>query len=432
MTTVRFRWLVPLLSTLGGTSFGSSKCRARRRPGLISARLFGRSSNLLLVNEIRVRGYHSGCGRGVNPQFGNLISQLYQLVGRVEYNLDYRSRLPMVLPLTRINNLVHIGFAVEEYCARTIELARQNAMTLQSLDLTYYHRLTDISRIIRDDRGSYVTYPCLCILILRGSRGYNEPGLIFDDVVPFPSLRCLHLSGRHPFDDDTLLRGNAATLETLFMDLDYETIAMLRRHNVFTPDSHPRLQCVRTLPTLDIQPRASMSFAEFMLFALSIGWSAAGRVISDIRSDEEIRTSLSLISSHSRIQYLSLPHTVLSLWDVLSLVKSLPLLSDLHTRLPRLGPVRTDITWDELLAYVISNYYLLSERFRRWYFEDTTSENVVETAECILLLALVCPSFRHAISHFGGDEQLEGCVNKTIAEDRFKACSTRLRNLDFA
>ncbi|KAJ2058323.1 hypothetical protein GGI17_005099, partial [Coemansia sp. S146] len=110
-----------------------------------------------------------GAVPGVNPQFGNLISQLCQLVGRVEYNLDYRSRLPMVLPLTRISNFVYIRFAVGEYGAQVIELARQNAMILQSFDLTYHHHLTDISHIIRDDRGSYVTYPCLYILQLRGS-----------------------------------------------------------------------------------------------------------------------------------------------------------------------------------------------------------------------------------------------------------------------
>ncbi|KAJ2048005.1 hypothetical protein GGH13_009112, partial [Coemansia sp. S155-1] len=88
--------------------------------------------NLLLESgEIRVRRDHSGCGSGLNPQLGNFISQLYQQFSRVEYVLVYFSRLPVVLPLARICSLVHIRYTVGGYSSQTIELARQNAMTLQ-------------------------------------------------------------------------------------------------------------------------------------------------------------------------------------------------------------------------------------------------------------------------------------------------------------
>ncbi|KAJ2440745.1 hypothetical protein GGI03_008532, partial [Coemansia sp. RSA 2337] len=153
----------------------------------------------------------------------NFISQLYQLVSRVEYDLPYFSRPPVVLPLARICSLVHIRYTVGEYGSQTIELARQNAMTLQSFDLAYQRHPVDISRIIRDASGSYVSYPRLYKLKLRGSLGGNKPRPVSVGVVPFPSLRHLCLFGHNPFDDDTLFRGNVATLETLDMQLDSKT-----------------------------------------------------------------------------------------------------------------------------------------------------------------------------------------------------------------
>ncbi|KAJ2012255.1 hypothetical protein GGI14_005884, partial [Coemansia sp. S680] len=118
-------------------------------------------------------------------------------------------------------------------------------MTLQYFVLAYQGHLVDISRIIRDANGSYVSYPRLYKLKLCGSPGGNKPRPVSVGVVPFPSLRHLCLFGHNPFDDDTLFRGNAATLETLDMQVDSKTVSMLRRLVVFTPVSHPRLKFVK-------------------------------------------------------------------------------------------------------------------------------------------------------------------------------------------
>ncbi|KAJ2086355.1 hypothetical protein GGI16_006618, partial [Coemansia sp. S142-1] len=164
---------------------------------------------------------------------------LYQQFSRVEYVLVYFSRLPVVLPLAMICSLVHIRYTVGGYSSQTIELARQNAMTLQ-----YF----------------------LC-----GSPGDNKPRSVSVGVVPFPSLRHLCLFGHNPFDDDTLFWGKAATLETLDMQLDSKTFSMLRRLVVFTPVSHPRLKFVKPNFCGDLPGDQYDSAVDSLQLALRVG-----------------------------------------------------------------------------------------------------------------------------------------------------------------
>ncbi|KAJ2874227.1 hypothetical protein H4R27_006515, partial [Coemansia aciculifera] len=78
--------------------------------------------------------------------------------------------------------------------------------------------------------------------------------------------------------------------------------------------------------------------AEYMQFFLSIAPGASVREISElVKYNEDLSPALSMFKDHGCIQVLSLPDTPLSLWEVIGLVKSLPLLSDLTTRPPNLG-----------------------------------------------------------------------------------------------
>ncbi|KAJ2058252.1 hypothetical protein GGI17_005166 [Coemansia sp. S146] len=384
------------------------------------------------VGEIRMCRSHSGCGPGINPQFGNFISQLYQLVSRVEYDLTYFSRLPVVLPLARIRELVHIRYTVGEYGSQTIELARQNAMTLQSFVLAYQHHLTDIFRIIRDASGSYVTYPCLRKLKLCGSPGYAKPRPVSDGVVPFPSLRHLCLFGHNPFDDDTLFRGNAATLETLDMQLDSKAVGMLRSHKVFTPVSHPRLQFVNTNFCGDLPGDQYDSTVDCLQFALSVGPKSAVRHFYGRFKDANLFAALHLFSDNPYIQVLMLPISELKLCDIITLIKSLPLLSELTTGPPYLGPIPINITVEELAAYVVSEHYPMGKRFRCWHFRKSTREPITYVVKCVLLLALACPNFTFAVADRSDREEFMKQMEIAIASDIFKPYASRLGSLFFS
>ncbi|KAJ2055988.1 hypothetical protein GGI17_006424, partial [Coemansia sp. S146] len=65
---------------------------------------------------------------------------------------------------------------------------------------------------------------------------------------------------------------------------------------------------------------------------------------------------LSLLSRHPSLQVLALPGLRLSIWDAMTLIQSLPLLSDLHAKAPALSPMPAGVTKRKLIAYVSSNY----------------------------------------------------------------------------
>ncbi|KAJ2748387.1 hypothetical protein GGI19_006131, partial [Coemansia pectinata] len=74
---------------------------------------------------------------------------------------------------------------------------------------------------------------------------------------------------------------------------------------------------------------------------------------------------------HACMQVLKLPSLKLNLWDVFTLVKSLPLLTDLHTRAPTIDNFPYDATKEELLARVISNYAPMGEQLRFWHIDNS-------------------------------------------------------------
>ncbi|KAJ1665386.1 hypothetical protein GGF38_002986, partial [Coemansia sp. RSA 25] len=151
-----------------------------------------------------------------------------------------------------------------------IELMRQNASTLQSLVLDCDHESLFSSLILNSD-GSAVTFPHLHTLKLMG-RAYYAPWQlpVFSGIAPFPRLWCLKLVGNYPFGDDTLFRGNAATLEYLDFVLDVQAISILCKHRVFTPVSHQNLQCVKAELAGMLIPGSFATAAKAMQFVQSI------------------------------------------------------------------------------------------------------------------------------------------------------------------
>ncbi|KAJ2863562.1 hypothetical protein GGH94_003507 [Coemansia aciculifera] len=114
-------------------------------------------------------------GRGTRPEvfssyFGSLVSQLFQLANRIERDIFYDTDVPMILQLDRIRDLVHMDCNTGNSSNQVIQLARQNALSLQSLSIKF--KTADISGLIRDDNGIYVTYPHLQKLRLIGRARY--------------------------------------------------------------------------------------------------------------------------------------------------------------------------------------------------------------------------------------------------------------------
>ncbi|KAJ2869752.1 hypothetical protein GGH93_006062, partial [Coemansia aciculifera] len=305
----------------------------------------------------------------VVQHFSSLVAHLSQLGNTIEHNYDCR---PMRLepPPTDISSLTYIDWS-ENNGDLLMQLARHNAPTLRTLDISL-RETESISHLIQNVDGSSVQYPYLNSLRFERRRDWTEDGEaevqeqqplpVFPGAIPFLHLRHLSFTDGYPFGDDTLFRGNAGTLEYLYLDLTPGLIGILRERQVFTHNSHPKLQCVRLLFESGRLQDLFDTDVSFMKFVLTIGPNARVRELNSWLATLLFRAVMPLLGEYTCIQVLSLIRTAIDLWDVIALVKTLPLLTDLHTQLSELQVWPSGISKHKLPAYVIANYAPMGER----------------------------------------------------------------------
>ncbi|KAJ2067559.1 hypothetical protein GGI08_001317 [Coemansia sp. S2] len=398
-----------------------------------------------LVSEIRVQPVMQGSGEQLEDlprrdsyYFRQLVSRLFQLVGRIEYGDAVLSPISLESCLSKLCNIVHIKYKSEESFKNTnefVQLARRNAPTLQSLDIQTEDEDIDAASLFWCTDGRFVVYPCLLKLELHGPPTVRiSQRQVFPGIVPFPSLRRLHVRRVYQFDDDTLFRGNETTLESLTIELTVSSTSMLRRYNVFKPASHPKLQYVVTFFHGDIIPDIFESEADAVQFVLGIAPGAPVRTIYGAGHLGEPLAAISLQGNHMYIQVLSLAFTQLNFLDVVTLVKSLPLLSDLISNPPTLGQLPSAVTLDMFpadLANLYATRMPVNERFRCWRFFYFIRDCVVDTAICVLLLALICPNFDYATPSFTERKKFMQQMEAFIFSDTLKPYEPRLRRMLF-
>ncbi|KAJ2562686.1 hypothetical protein GGH95_004650, partial [Coemansia sp. RSA 1836] len=254
----------------------------------------------------------------------------------------------------KLCDLTHIKDDCQTSNSLIVQLARRNSQTLRSLSIRA--EKIDVVSLIQATDGSLTTYPQLLTLKLQEDWEPDpQPGPVFSGAVPFPSLKCLRICLPYPFGDATMFRGNAATLESLELELDNLSTGKLRRHSVFTPASHPKLRYVNIALTDPISG-GFLTATECMQFVLSIGSRAPVRIISGLSDYEDFSQVPLVLENYTSIQYLSLFGARLSFWDAISLIKSLPLLSDLAKVTPYLGEPPQSLREDELPNYVRATY----------------------------------------------------------------------------
>ncbi|KAJ2748212.1 hypothetical protein GGI19_006210 [Coemansia pectinata] len=360
----------------------------------------------------------------------NLVAQLSQHAIDIDY-LFFQKSLIVDQRLSGLRNLVYSSFDYADGGEQIMELARRNASTLQLLKINL-NSITVITGLIQNVDGSYAQYPCLHTFKLSCQRDSGVPQWPeFPGAVPFPRLRCLDIGMVNPFGGDTPFRGNAATLESLTLLPDSTIFRILREGKVFTPTSHPKLQQVNLGLNLEFEPNLFGTDVEYLPFVLSIGANAPVRTITDSLTGPDFRSLIPVFGEHTCIQVLTLDYTHLHLWNVIALVTALPLLSDLHTPLPVLGPWPDGVAEHELFAYVIANYAPTGRRFRCWHLQSVLSDNIENAVCCVLLLALVCPNFNYAAIGGTSCELFMALMSQMIATDGFRPHASRLRRLLF-
>ncbi|KAJ2696757.1 hypothetical protein H4218_004388 [Coemansia sp. IMI 209128] len=386
------------------------------------------------VAKIGVRPCHrTGAPIVTSRYLGNLVSLIFQLVGRIEYGPFYDASELAMLHLDSICNLSHINFTFVSNADQLIQLARLNALTLQSLTISSETDI-DVFGLVRSVDGSSIVYPRLHSLKLwdlLDSLSSGRPGV--DDVIPFPSLRVLRLWISHSLEDDTFFRGNAMTLERLEIRLSDPIIKALRSNQVFTPVSHPKLQYVSIKYLDGIIPDSFASCAEAMGFELSIGPGAAVREVGALPFNTVTAPAIPLFGQHPCIQVLKLPHLSPGIPHAIALIRALPLLSDLHTMSISTKHMPLSVAQGSLRSTFISDFIAefapLGKRLRCWHFGGHMHDK--GSAICVLLLVLVCPNFDYVATLPEALEPFMKLMEGIIALDLFKQYAPRLRRLLF-
>ncbi|KAJ2110831.1 hypothetical protein IW146_005735 [Coemansia sp. RSA 922] len=363
--------------------------------------------------------------------FNDLFSQLYE-IGNMTVLNDPCCKMAPHIDLDFIEDLVRLTCNVDYLSVQLLPLARLSAQTLEYLDIRSYHG-ADITGFIRDPgSGEYSEYPRLRTLKIEVTKRYQcYKRLVFDGAMPFPRLRQLYIESLYPFGDDVFFRGNAATLEYLGLSPCRDTVAVLNKHNVFTPVSHPQLQSVDIARPSDYSSYRFATAVAYLEFVMSIAPGASVRQIYKVDSySKDITPALSVLGNYTCIQVLSLPHATLSLWDAITLIRSLPLLSDLGTGTLGLGELPRDVSMASLPEYVRSNYAPMGKRFRCWHTCYCCENDVTEIVTVVLLLALACPNFDYAaLDEDREREQFMEAMQEKIIEPGFSQDAPRLGRL---
>ncbi|KAJ2507116.1 hypothetical protein IWW47_001262 [Coemansia sp. RSA 2052] len=359
---------------------------------------------------------------------GCLVSQLLSLASSVKYTPTIYS-IPVVLQPSLMNNLTNIDFSIDQYETQFYRLAQRNSRTLERLSVNVWCS-TAISGLIVDADGGFVEYPCLRALQLYLWNSDESAELsAFRRAVPFPSLRFLRLSKCMRFSDDVLFRGNAATLEDLRIDLSPELVEMLKRFNVFTPYSHPKLRHVDIHHPEDLESTLFPTVVDYMQFVLGIAPGASHRAIGYFSPGPELQPALSLLCNHACIRILDIRHTCPTFGNVIDLIIALPLLSDLFTSEPVRGPLLPGATISDLPGSTLSTYNPISKRFRCWRIEHSGRIRIQDSAVCVLLLALLCPNFGHLSVSLASRDGYLSAMKEIIAMDGYRQHEQRLRRL---
>ncbi|KAJ2059268.1 hypothetical protein GGI17_004509 [Coemansia sp. S146] len=306
------------------------------------------------VNDIWVRpaDYDS------SPIYDSLVSQLFQLARRVQYGEADVPVTSVDLEPGGICNLVHIKCTTGDDDESFIKLARQNSTTLESSAIET-DRIINAPGILlkEDDSDAFVTYPHLHTLKLSGNSVYDDMHIpALSGAVLLPSLRHLKIYYEYIFGDDVVFRGNAATLESLDLHLSYSIMPVLRQFSVFTPTSHPKLRHVGVWGLDDFVPYTFATLAEAMQLAMGIGLTTSRRCIDVYANGAELIPTLSRLDDLASIRLLPLSVKSLELWDVITLIKALPRISDLTTPPPVIGALTDGITLGEFPKYTLSTY----------------------------------------------------------------------------
>ncbi|KAI9504419.1 hypothetical protein BX070DRAFT_251259 [Coemansia spiralis] len=273
-------------------------------------------------------------------------------------------------------------------------IVKRNAATLNKLIL-HLPEHSIAQHLIFNEGDKVVVYPRLEKLelgCLLGGAGPPEQK-VGKTIVPFPVLKQLCWKDYYPFVDDTLFRGNSSTLTYISMYISEEFIQIAQRYNVFYKGSHPRLQYIISMRHLDDSIYRYMDCQLYLQFTLDlVSPTAQALELDTLDSVQMLLRAIPEYPNMTNIQVLKMIQIKLTLSDIISLLKLLPILTYLGSCFGELGTEIDEIDYNSLPERLYSLHYPLHNYFNCWHvlFPVRNSKHFATAA---ILLAIICPKF---------------------------------------
>ncbi|KAJ2709213.1 hypothetical protein H4R19_004366 [Coemansia spiralis] len=368
----------------------------------------------------------------------------------VAYNDFAHAYQPQVVhPLSRID------CCWDESYGQLLPLLHSSASTLVDLRLVCQGvARRALSQLFVDDRGRHVAYSSLQKLVFEDAASWGKLYLLEDpaaweklfrptlpNLAFVPRLRHLRLGMPYPFCDDILFRGNAATLETLWVTPTLPFLYMMEQYGVFSRCEYPRLKRITVAPyshyvfdMTDTGERAEAANrgAELAAAAAQFVHRASPQVqVVDIRESAagaKLVCAMAQSTQMAALRALHIRHTALTLTDIVTMLQALPRLAVLHCISGGIGDEYDGVPHAKLAAYMHSTYYPLSSVFRQWVIAPNATGPIAspraieEMAACTLLLSVMCPVFARAQVPKAHTSSYNNVIRRAIARnpaDRF-------------
>ncbi|KAJ2029684.1 hypothetical protein IWW57_001557 [Coemansia sp. S610] len=341
-------------------------------------------------------------------------------------------RSKMVLPFTMspsvsvsITKIDHVWTHDNQ---ATLAFIHRLASTLQTIEITY-KTVSRSERLFLDANDQLVVYPSLQSLVFSSwEQGKITYRPVVEHVVPFPKLRKLRINMEYPFGDDLLFRGNSETLELLHIELDIQTIVMMKKYSIFAGNKFKRLHNISAeckTHRIGGDPFASFVFTNFVA-----GMSSANQALSldDGSAMKYSVSNLTMCSDLAGIMSLNLKNANLTFSQVIVLLHKMKLLTELKCEFAGLGSEYENVPPADRPKRASASCANGGKHFKHMtllgYLEDMRN-----VAECAILLALACPK----LSSFYMQESLKLEFNNEITialqSEPYSQCANSAQHL---
>ncbi|KAJ2599303.1 hypothetical protein GGF39_002283 [Coemansia sp. RSA 1721] len=301
------------------------------------------------------------------------------------------------------NSLTHLAFGGDIEDERIMQLVQSNAQSLQILEMMHIMN-GNIAELLQSEEGDDQIFPQLRKLHLRKTpMGQVLRRVETTEAVVFPSLKWLSIDMPYPLADDTFLRGNAGTLEYLEMQIDTESIDMLRNFNVFQKNRFANLKHLKLRSAItgdDENNNMVLGNISLQMFLQGISETPRRLCIDGFSVFEELMESISRLPSMNNLRVLNIMDTRVSLSQIPEMLSRLPFLEELAIGYTAdFGPMFRQVPLDDLPQYISSRFSSMSPHL--WKLNQSFDEDDIslETfASYAVMMKIMCPSLTRVMA----------------------------------